>query len=234
MKTLFWTGSACASPRHGQARVWRWWYYYQPHQAALGVTHWAVFNNGDTHLPVEAWATRHDASLPLPELCEKKLHVIYHAPELKRADVHNYDGFWRNLQSALRVCAEQAFDRFIQIEGDAYILNPNLFIEIGGTTSGLVTYWSPGHNIPESAIVICSADHFKRLAEVVDAIRAKSGGCTAADRFEVAAPWTDIRKDRKGDRYPEFGPSVPADAQYCTQLVPWAIIQPDGRIDSAL
>lgn len=217
VKTLFWSGSLCASVFHGQAAVWRWWNYYRQHSGALGITHWGVFNDGPLNLPVEFFVDKQEGSGPLRPFAQNKLNLVYHNEHLGRASVHQIPGFWRNLLMAVKVCREQDFDRFVLVEYDCLILSAEMLYEVGATTTGLTCYWCPTYSIPETSVVICGKDRFQRTEEQAQAIFNKTSA-GSEDRFETAMDWTEVRKHRKGDRYPETTRAVPADADYVCQL----------------
>lgn len=217
MKTLFWTGSLAGSAFHGQARFWRWWYYYRQHAGALGITHWAVFNDGPLNPPVEFFVDRHNGDGDIAAFKENRLNYVSWNEHLGRRDVHQIPGFWRNLLGALRVCREQGFERFIQVEADCLILSADMLYEVGNTKSGAICYWCPHYEMPESAVIVCGQDRFARFEEQARAIFSKTS-CGPEDRFETAMDWTEIRKNRKGDRYPEFTSNVPNDADFVVQL----------------
>lgn len=217
MKTLFWTGSVCGSASHGQLAIWRWWNYYRQHSGALGITHWAVFNDGARNLPVEFFVAAQDGTGAITTLSPNRLNLVFYVEHLGRTNTHLFPGFWRNLLTAIRVCQEQDFDRFILCEYDCFILSADMLYEVGATRSGLTAYWCPSYEIPETGIVICGRDKFQRLKEQAEALNSKTNP-TRDDRFEVAVDWTEVRKNRKGDRYPETTRAVPADAEYVCQL----------------
>lgn len=217
MKTLFWTGSLCGSAFHGQAAVWRWWNYYRQHAGALGVTHWGVFNDGPKNLPEEFFVDKQEGSGPLRPFERNKLNFVFHVEHLGRRSVHQIPGFWRNLLTALRVCREQEFDRFVLVEYDCLILSPEMLYEVGQTATGLTCYWCPMYSIPETSVVICGKDRFQRTEEQARAVFNKENA-GSDDRFEVAMDWTEVRKHRKGDRYPESTRAVPPDADYVCQM----------------
>ncbi len=217
MKTLFWTGAVTGSSTHGQAAIWRWWNYYRAHESALGITHWAVFNDDYRNLPVEFFVTAQDGDGAITTFAANRLNLVFYKEHLGRRSAHLFPGFWRNLLTAIRVCKEQDFGRFILCEYDCFILSADMLYEIGVTHSGLVTYWCPTYGIPESAIVICGKDKFDRLEEQARSLQAKENP-GENDRFEVAMDWTEVRKHRKGDRYVETNRLVPMDAEYHCQL----------------
>jgi hypothetical protein len=231
VKSLFWTGAVLGSERHGQSALWRWWNYYRQHRAALQITHFAAFNDGSSNLPVEWFVKAQNADQRFEPLMENRLNLIFHREHLGRRDIHCAPGFWRNLLTAVRLCQEQEFERFIICEYDCFLVSPEMLYEVGSTNSGLVCYWCPTYDMPETAIVICSKDRFTRTGEQAQAVFQKQTW-GAADRFEVAMDWTEIRKGRKGDRYGETYRPIPADADYVCQLGTHANMLPGGGIEA--
>lgn len=217
VKTLGWTGSVCSSPQHGQQAIWRWWNYYQQHGEALGITHWGVFNDGPDNLPVEWFVNKWDATKGVGTFEPNRLNLVHWPEKLGRTNVHHVPGFWRNLLGALTVCRDQGFDRFVLLEHDCFVISAELLFEIGRTASGMVCYWCPAYGMPETSIVICGKDRYQRTIEQAQCLLEKVNP-TELDRFETAMDWTEIRKQRKGDRYPEVGRAFPADAEYLCQL----------------
>lgn len=217
MKTLFWTGACLHHPAHGQAAIWRWWNHYRQHRDALGITHFAAFNDGGTNLPVEFFAPCFDGSKSIPDFSIDRLNVVYWPDHIGFSDVHNRRGFWRNLMTCLDLCWKQDFGRMVLVEADCLITSPSLMLEIGATEVGSVCYWCPTYNIPDTSIVIVGRDHYGLVKKKAEEIFNKTN-CTADDRFEVAMDWTVVRTHRKGDRYPEFGRYAPGDAEYIAQL----------------
>lgn len=231
MKSLLWTETCLHHPNYGQAALWRWWYYYQQHKDAMGITHFAAFNNGDSNLPVEYFAPKHDGAQPIPDFAPDRLNVVYWKEFLEWRDVHNRPSFWRNLATATDLCFKQGIDRFILIATDAVILSPEMLYEIGKTEVGAVAYWSPHHNIPETAICIVGKDYYNHFSKRAKELLIKPQ-CTEADRFESCVDWTVIRTHRKGDRYPEFTHSIPGDAEYCCQLGIQGRISPSHHVEA--
>jgi hypothetical protein len=230
MKTLLWTGAAMGLPTHGQSIVFRWWNYYRVHREAMDVTHFAAFNDGDKNLPVELFVRMQNANSPASydPFSENCLNLVYWPDHIGFGDPPNLHrrGFWRNVFKAVEVCQQQDFDRMILIEADTLIMGPDMLFEIGKTTTGATAYWCPAHGIPESSICIFGKDKFQALADFASDERRRDKG------FESGMDWTEVRKHRVGDRYPEWTQSIPTNAEYCVQVMSWALLRWGGKLET--
>jgi hypothetical protein len=116
-----------------------------------------------------------------------------------------------------KAAKDQGFDKLIYAEWDFWIISEDMLREIASIDHGLVGYWVPRHMFVESNLLVCCSDQFDVLAEVAQSIGAKKD-CKAEDIAEFSFPWTEVRKNRTGDRYPEFAKEIPIGADYCAQL----------------
>lgn len=221
MKSLLCCGTAFHT-RRGQAALWRWFYHYRPLLDEFGATHQAVCNDGNRNLPVETFVKIHSGLNP-SLLTPSHLHVLTWPTSLGRVDLHTYPCFWRNVYTLTRVARDQGFDKLIYIDWDFWVISREMMHEIRALKSGLTTYWVPRYGFPESSVFVCCSDMYQRLEDsALDALRKPV--CLKSDICEVTIPWTRVITSRVGDRYPEFGSPLPAEADYCAQLpVSWAI-----------
>ena len=115
------------------------------------------------------------------------------------------------------IAVRQGFDKLVYIEWDFWVLSTEMMREISQITSGLIAYWVPFYVFPESNIIVCGRDQMKALKVYSDRLGAKED-MTADTIAELTFPWTEVRKHRVGDRYPEYTDRLPMDVQYCAQL----------------
>ncbi len=217
MKTLFGCGTAMHT-RRGQSALWRWWFYYRPYKDLFGATHYAFNNDGHDNLPTENFIQKHPGEQqPIPPLAEDLLTMIYWQNTLGRSGLYAYPGFWRSVLVLAQIAKAQEFDRLIFVEWDFFIISETMMREIGSTTTGLMTYWVPKYNLPESAFIFCGRDQLETLEQTcLHVLSLKQLGKEHGAEFII--PWTDVRKHRVGDRYPEHLQSIPLDADYCAQV----------------
>jgi hypothetical protein len=216
LKTLVCCGTATGTSL-GQAALWRWWFTYGPRRHALGATHFAVSNDGCTNLPVERFVDIKEYSERTSVESGERLTFVYHRNHLGRCGMLGYAGFWRNLSALAMISIHNRFDRMIYIEWDFFILSDSMLHEAKNTNTGLVCYWCPRYGFPESGMFVCSSGHMESLLEIA---MANTEACLTKDAtvIERCVPWTEIRKNRVGDRYPEYLDSIPQNADYCAQL----------------
>jgi len=216
MKTLFCCGTATHTGQ-GQSGLWRWWYYYRPLKEVFGATHYAVNNDGNTNLPNETFVKMHEGEKPINALSEDQLNFVYWSSSLPRKDQYNCPGYYRSVSTLIDIAIQQDFDKFIFIEWDFWVLGSEMVREISQIKQGLIAYWVPHYIFPECCIIVGGRDRMKAAKEAADRM-GSTESITAKTIAEVSFPWTEVRKHRIGDRYPEFTELLPLDAEYCAQL----------------
>jgi hypothetical protein len=216
MKVLFCCGVATHASL-GQSSLWRWWYYYRPLKELFGATHYAVSNEGDTNLPTELFVKLHKGDAVIGALSENQLNIVYWPEILPRKSRYINPGYHRHVSALVRIALEQDFDKIVYIEWDFWVLAREMMREIARINHGLITYWSPLYAFPDCNIIICCKDRFQALKTASDEAREKTNA-TSADIPELCFPWTEVRKHRVGDRYPEKSDVLPLTAEYCAQM----------------
>lgn len=216
MKTLFCCGTATQTGQ-GQSGLWRWWFYYRPFKEQFGATHFAVNNDGNVNLPTETFVKLHDGTKPIDPLSEDQLNLIHWPNSLPRQSQYACPGYYRSVSTLTRVAMEQGFDKLVYVEWDFWVLAEEMMREIACVDHGLIAYWVPFYVFPECNIIVCAKDQFKALKDKSDQLGAKTD-MTAETIAEITFPWTEVRKHRVGDRYPEHTDLLPLDVEYCAQL----------------
>jgi hypothetical protein len=216
MKTLFCCGTATHTSQ-GQAGLWRWWYYYRPLASQFGATHFAVNNDGCGNLPNETFVRRIDGSAGVDRFTKDQLNFIFWPTSLPRIDQFTCPGYYRSLYTLSKAAREQDFDKLIFIDWDFWVFNVEMMREIAAIDHGLVAYWVPRYLFAESNLIICGKDHFTILEDAAQ-INASSPRLDIKTIAENGFPWTEVRKHRVGDRYPEYTMELPMGADYCAQL----------------
>jgi len=216
VKTLFCCGTATQTSQ-GQSGLWRWWYYYRPLKDLFGATHYAVNNDGNVNLPNERFVKLHDGTKPIDTLNEDQLNVIHWPTSLPRKSQYACPGYYRSVSTLADIAVRQNFDKLVYIEWDFWVLSTEMMREIARVEHGLIAYWVPFYVFPECNIIVCGKDQMKCLKVYSDRLGAKED-MTAETIAEVTFPWTEVRKHRIGDRYPEHTDLLPMGAEYCAQL----------------
>lgn len=214
MKTLFGCGTAMHTSQ-GQSGLWRWFYYYRAFQSLFRATHYATNNDGCENLPIEPFVRRYPGERQIPPLSQDQLSLIYWPAPLPHR-LYDCPGYCRTVSTLARIALEQDFDKLIYVEWDFWILSEAMMREIADIQHGLVTYWSPRYGFGESNLIICGRDQLDILRRSAD--ESSKSNLTKTEIPEWSWPWTEVRKHREGDRYPEVTDSLPRSADYCGQL----------------
>jgi hypothetical protein len=150
-------------------------------------------------------------------LSEDQLNLIHWSSSLPRKSQYACPGYYRSVSTLTELAFQQNFDKIVYIEWDFWVLSAEMMREIARVDHGLITYWSPRYLFPDCNIIVCARDQMKVLKEFSDRLGAKED-MTAETIAEVTFPWTEVRKHRVGDRYPEVTMDLPLDVEYCAQL----------------
>lgn len=182
----------------------------------FGATHFAVNNDGRTNLPNEQFVRLCDGTENIPSFSQDQLTVIHWSDALPRIDQWTCPGYYRSLYTLARCAKEQNFDKLIYCEWDFFVLNRAMMEEIAAIDHGLIAYWVPRYLFAESNLIICGKEHFQVLLDA--AVTNSDKALTTETIAENSFPWTEVRKHRVGDRYPEFREDIPLNADYCAQV----------------
>jgi hypothetical protein len=105
------------------------------------------------------------------------------------------------------------FEKVVHIESDSFLISRRIQAYVNSVREGWTALWCPRHNAPESCIQIIageSVDAFLKFAE-------RPYADFVGDIIEKRLPLTRVEKDFIGDRYGEYRPDVPRDADYVAQ-----------------
>lgn len=216
MKTLFCCGTATHTSQ-GQAGLWRWWYYYRPLASLFKATHFAVNNDGEVNIPNETFVHKINGPTGIVSFRSEQLNFIHWPTSLPRVDQYTCPGYYRSLYTLTKAAREQDFDKLIFVDWDFWVLSQDMMTEVAAIDHGLVAYWVPRYLFAESNLIICGKDQFTVLEDAAR-INANTPKLTVDTIAENGFPWTEVRKHRVGDRYPEFTMDLPKNADYCAQL----------------
>jgi len=143
--------------------------------------------------------------------------VIFHFPDnLGRSAVFEYPGWFRSFTFAATYAKRYGFEKIIHIESDAFLVSQRIQEFCNSVEDDWVTFLGPRHGYPEAAIQIMVGEGLRRFYEI--ALRPYSD--FAGKPIEMALPFTRVEHQFTGDRYGEYLPYVPADADWTTQIYP--------------
>ena len=154
-----------------------------------------------------------DGSPLMPSFCSSE--SVYTFPtHLGKRSIIDYDGWYRSFGTAIQFAQNNAYDKIVHCEADAYLLSDRVIDFVNQIESGWHCFWCPKHNMQESALqVICrdqihSAINF--TSKNYDEYRNKPIDCLF--------PYTHIHKQFTGDRYGEDGGDfIPNGSDYSCQ-----------------
>jgi tetratricopeptide (TPR) repeat protein len=212
-KTLLFCTSYFRDQQQWLSRYARW---LEHHQAiSWPVDAVAVIDDGSPILPqseaVEPIETASLGRVPLPSRS-----LVRFKDNLGRPSTLQYPGWWRSFQLALDLSEIYGFTKVIHVESDSYLLSTRILEFIEATNTGWTLFWSEHFGLPESAIQIICHDVFNEYAK----IREKGPHGLANQFAENFLPYTRVVKHFTGDRYNDFGATIPRDADYAVQVAP--------------
>lgn len=140
-------------------------------------------------------------------------------PRLGRQEIHIYPGWYRSVGYALKYANQNNFEKVIHCESDAFLLSDRIVDFVNNLDSGWNTFWCTCHSLPESAIQVIGKDKLREAEEFFSHSYRVYVGCCMDDIL----PYTAIHKNFVGDRYQEYRPDVPEEADFCCQTNPGTI-----------
>lgn len=159
----------------------------------------------------------YNGAKPIPVLSEDQLNLVFWPNSLPRRGRFDCPGYYRSLNTMARIALEQNFDKLIYVEWDCWVLSTEMMREIARIDHGLIAYWSPSYLFPECNLIVAGKDQFSALKLVSERFRSKEVA-VFEDVPEKAILWTEVRKHRVGDRYPDWESKLPLNVEYCAQL----------------
>lgn len=104
------------------------------------------------------------------------------------------------------------YERIFYIDTDAYPLSERFRQYMLSLTSGWTAFWCPSQNFPENGIMVICKDQFEKYKNI------NFLSLNKTDIAEKLMPYTQINKDFIGDRYQEYMPDLPENADYAVQV----------------
>lgn len=143
--------------------------------------------------------------------------VYFHrfVEHLGRAAVEAFPGWWRGFAFSLDVAERYGFGKIVHVESDAYLLSRDLVDYVNALDAGWTALWCPRYRCPEVNVQVVCSDQFTALRAAT--ARALASGCRQMP--EVTLPFTHVETSFVGDRYSEYLPEIPADADYAAQVL---------------
>src|SRR5271166_26974 len=146
----------------------------------------------------------------LPEL------VFHHFSErLGRRSDWDFPGWYRSFVFAGRFAVSHGFEKLIHIESDAFLISQRVQSYFNDFTDGWAALWCPRYDFAESALQVMAGNAVRHLAEFE---KSHPQANLVHRTLEDQLPLDVINKAFKGDRYGEYLPFVPLDADYAGQI----------------
>ena len=170
--------------------------------------HWG-FDGLLIHNPVEGFQD-HDKQI-LPALTRSWYNCKHHImnPMIRGAGADTYPNWmtFEVLKSYLN-----NYERIFYIDTDAFALSEKFRNYMLSLTTGWTAFWTPKYNFPENGIMVICKDQFEKYKNLNFLSFNKQGIA------EKLMPYTLVNKDFNGDRFQEFLPNIPENADYAVQV----------------
>jgi GR25 family glycosyltransferase involved in LPS biosynthesis len=143
--------------------------------------------------------------------------LLYHFREnLGRNNVFDFPGWYRSFTFAGRYAHVHGFEKVIHIESDSFLIGSRIQRYFNEATSGWTALWCPlWVGYPESAIQVIAGDSIRKFAELH---RTHPHEQLVGQEFECQLPFDWVEKRFNGNRYGEYLPFVPGNAEYAVQV----------------
>ncbi len=135
---------------------------------------------------------------------------------LGRATVYDFPGWYRSFACGARYAVAAGFDKVVHIESDAYIVSDRMRDWANATNTGWQAPYSGKYDFPEMAIQVIGPDRLTLFAAWTN----RPYDALKDSIHETALPFTNVEKAFFGDRFGEEEFSVPANADFATQVPP--------------
>lgn len=212
MKTLLFCTAYLPGPAKWTSRYARWLALHR----RIPLAHDAIFmfDDASPHRPDDA-AVGVIEALP-PALEPGGVWWYRFAEHLGRIDVGQFPGWWRGFAFAAEVAARYGVDKLVHVESDAFLLSGELVEYLNALDTGWTALWCPRYRCPEVNIQVICADQYGAM----QAATAKAIASGGNQMPEITLPFTHVEQGFVGDRYAEYRPDIPEDADYSTQTLP--------------
>ena len=214
MRTLVFCTSFARTNDEWNGRYARWVWAIQASQ--LHFDQILIVDDGSPILP--DWADieirADDSNVELTQ--ELRKLILYHfRTHLGRKSVFDFPGWYRSFAFAGRYARDLGFEKVIHIESDSFLIGDRIQRHFNDLTGGWTALWCPLYQgYPESAIQVIAGDAIKRFAEIEYTHPHES---LIGKEFELQLPFDTIQKKFIGNRYGEYLPFVPRNAEYVVQ-----------------
>ena len=150
----------------------------------------------------------------LPDIQPKGDIVVYHWEQnLGRPSHLDYPGWYRSFMFAATYASRYGFEKVVHIESDARIISERLQLYINSVIDGWAAFWCPRHSFPETGIQIIAGESMRRYVELSKTPYEFFIGQHAEGYLPVTVVYNFI-----GDRYGEYLPTIPENADYAVQV----------------
>jgi hypothetical protein len=202
----------------GPAERWqRWLDYCHAQQEALGAERIVLIDDGSPRQLINVPVEIIDAEKSLPHSLPKGPVLFRFDRHLGRPAVFRFPGWWRSFTYAYWIATTYGYPKIIHLESDAFIMSERMKKYIKSLKSGWTAFWCPRYERPESAVQVICEDSFPSLEEYFYAGPEYWSGDICA---ETTLPFTRVDRTFIGDRYGEYTPEIPDDADYIAQTPP--------------
>ena len=144
-----------------------------------------------------------------------RIYLLRFADRLGRRGQFDFPGWWRSFEAGIGLAQRYDATRLIHVESDARVLSDRLARALSQAAKGWVALWCPSYRVPEPSIQVIHRD----------SLPAASGFAAQRPKLDMAGkgpelllPFTSVEQRLIGDRYAEFGRTVPEGADYACQI----------------
>jgi len=143
--------------------------------------------------------------------------LLYHFREhLGRKDVFDFPGWYRSFAFAGRYAQAHDFGKVIHIESDSFLIGSRVQRYFNDAVTGWIALWCPLYSgYPETAIQVMAGDAVRRFAGIE---RTHPHESLIGREFELQLPFDVVEKRFNGNRFGEYLPFVPGNAEYAVQV----------------
>jgi tetratricopeptide (TPR) repeat protein len=144
-----------------------------------------------------------------------KLLLYHFRKHLGRNAVFDFPGWYRSFAFAGRYAHAHGYEKVIHVESDTFLIGTRVQQFVSDAVSGWTALWCPRHGFPECAIQVIAGEALQPFAELE---RTHPHERLIGREFELQLPFDNIEKRFIGDRYGEYLPFVPGNAEYAVQV----------------
>jgi predicted O-linked N-acetylglucosamine transferase (SPINDLY family) len=213
-KTLIFCTSYARDPADWDRRYGRW--IDAITQSEMPQDQILIVDDGSAELPPWPGVTVvSEAACPTPQAAPVPGGVmLYHfEANLGRVDVWDFPGWYRSFAFAAQYAEAHGFERVIHIESDAFLISKRVQDHLGGLSEGWVALHCSKYNFPELAITAAAGQGVRDFASWTRQPAPFQHGRAV----ELVVPFSKVEREFIGDRYGEYLPEVPREADYVAQ-----------------